>query len=249
MGSGYGMPASFLRKTGEEPPETRSASAGDSLYPKIERKSRAICSALSAGAMSAEITAPESAPASMTLNALARVMPPMATMGFPVSARPADSFKADNRAGILLAACREDRTDGDVVRTACVRRARLGIVMRRYADDAGWADNCTCILRRQVFLANVHAVEAGQHREVGAVVHDQLRLRARKYLTQQSCRAQDLLRRTGLVAILHQGDAGGAQAGREVFQRKVASGKHLRICNCIQPRQFPVTHRFIRADR
>src|ERR1039458_5629592 len=57
------------------------------FYRRSSRKSRATCSTLSPSASSPEITATESAPASIALRAFTRVIPPIATSGLVVSAR------------------------------------------------------------------------------------------------------------------------------------------------------------------
>src|SRR5437879_1739486 len=57
------------------------------FYRKISRKSLTTFSTVSPSTNSAPITATESAPASITLRAFARVIPPIATIGFFVSAR------------------------------------------------------------------------------------------------------------------------------------------------------------------
>jgi len=57
------------------------------FYRKFSRKSLATFSTVAPSTNKALITATESAPASITLRAFARVIPPIATIGFFVSAR------------------------------------------------------------------------------------------------------------------------------------------------------------------
>ena len=127
-----------------------------------------------------EMTATESAPASMTLRALSRVMPPMATRGFAgEGAGAADTFEADDGLGVGLGSRwqRRGRWRGSRRRRASAA-ADLRFGMGGDADDAvgprlpRGAE--AGVFGREIVLADMDAVEVGEEGEVGAVVHERM---------------------------------------------------------------------------
>ena len=100
--------------TGHDPPATAFR-----LYPRIRKNSSAD---LPGSRTRSDITATESAPASITDWQFARVIPPIATSGFRVS-RPGltHSFQPDHRIGIRLARRRKYRPDRNVIGRSVLR--------------------------------------------------------------------------------------------------------------------------------
>ena len=117
--------------------------------------------------------ATESAPASITLRALARVMPPMAASGRSVRPRRRPSFlDANYGIGIGLRGCGEDGTDGQVVGGLGGGRAKLEGVVRRVPDHAIRPGHAAGGGWRKILLAQMHSgVEQGG--DIGAVVDHQ----------------------------------------------------------------------------
>ena len=129
------------------------------------------------------MTATDAAPASMTRGAVSSVMPPIATTGSPAAAaQPAAAATArepDRLVAGGLGRRREDRADreiGDRLRQRA-RRSDPAVCVEKPTIASGPID-APDVSRRQVVLADVHAVGAGQHGDVGAIVDDQLRRRA-----------------------------------------------------------------------
>ncbi len=125
-----------------------------------------------------EITATESAPASITDATFARVTPPMATSGFLVAQRGRRTIfptRQRDRGSTLFRGCGKDRPVGDVVHRTDVQLASTA------QDYASRNPDRSCrhqppprALGRQIVLPNVHSVEACGKAQVGAIVHDQL---------------------------------------------------------------------------
>ena len=83
----------------------------------------------------------------------------MATRGFSVSARARRTpVEADHRGGVALARGRKHGPDRDVVHRLDVCRDELLLIVRREPDQRVVAGQQTCLPRRQIFLADVHAV-------------------------------------------------------------------------------------------
>ncbi len=169
------------------------------------------------------MTATELAPASMTERALSRVMPPMATSGFVVRARARRRpSRPTTGSGFCLRGGGEDGADGDVVGGGQVGGADLVVGVGGDADDAVGADDAPGVFGGEVGLAYVDAVEVGEDGEVGAVVEDELAVEAGEDFAEGGGGGEDFLRGAGLVAVLDEGDSGGAEAYGELAQADAA---------------------------
>ena len=96
-----------------------------------------------------DITATESAPASITEAAFARVIPPIATSGLRVKRpRPPHAFEADHGIRLLFAGSRKHRPNGEIVRRSQIRLAQLLRIVRGNSQPALRPDNPAHRLRQ-----------------------------------------------------------------------------------------------------
>ena len=105
------------------------------------------------------------------------------------------------------------------------------------ADDAIRADDAAGVFGREIALADVDAVEVGEDGEVGAVVQDETAGAAGECFAQDCGGAQDILRRAVFIAILHQGDAGGAEFAGKGGERDAARGEEFCVEDGVEVRE------------
>jgi hypothetical protein len=77
------------------------------------------------------------------------------------------------------------------------------------------ADHFSRALRRQIVLANVHALQLSRDANIRAVIHDQDDV-VRQSAADFTSMVQHLARRANLVAILNEGRAAGCEIARVV---------------------------------
>ncbi len=175
------------------------------FYRKISRKSPTTFSTVSPSTSRALITATESAPASITLFAFARVIPPIATIGFVVSARARRTpSRPNHRLRIQLRSCSEHRPNGNVIGTRLIRDPHLLVVMSRNPNPPLGTHHPPRILRRQIPLPHMHSTKPRRSHQIRAVIHDQPAVTPSENLPDHRRITQDRLRRTHLIAILQQ---------------------------------------------
>ena len=83
----------------------------------------------------------------------------------------AQQFQSHNRIGIHFAVGREDRAHGNIIRRTGRRLLKLFEVVRRNPNPPFRAHHFARLLHAEIFLSYVHAVGAGQPRNIRPVVH------------------------------------------------------------------------------
>jgi len=89
------------------------------------------------------------------------------------SVRARQAIQSNDRTRVLLAARREDGTERHVVRTSSERALELGEVVGGHADEQA-RRHASCFVDLEILLPHVDAITAGEERQVGSVVGEQL---------------------------------------------------------------------------
>jgi hypothetical protein len=84
----------------------------------------------------------------------------------------------------------------------------------------------------------VDAVEAGEHGEVGAVIEDETAGTGGECFAQDCTGAQNLLRGAVFIAVLQQGDAGGAEFAGNGSEREAARGEEFGVEDGVEVREY-----------
>ncbi len=171
----------------------------------------------------ARTTTTREAPAAATAPTVRPSMPPIANHGTGDRARRVAHGLQPDGGPAELGRRRVHGADGDVVDVE--RRGGVGLcdAVRGQADQAVGPDDRARRGHGLVVLADVDAVGAGRHREVGPVVEHEQRARVVAQRAGLGRDAQQLVVAGELVAQLEDVDAAGQRRGQHVAQRP-ASG-------------------------